>query len=332
MPDTADIPIAEILRGGRRESLHLGALVIADAKGGIIAAAGDTQTPVFARSAVKALQALPLLTSGAADRLGLGAPELALALASHAGEEMHAQTAAMMLARAGRDHLCLECGTHWPSSSTAARALAARGEAASALHNNCSGKHAGFICTAVARGIDPAGYVAADHPVMRDVTAALARCTGLDLSRQVPGVDGCSIPSFAIPLANLAAGFARFGTGEGLDSDHRAAALRLRQAAADAPLMLAGTGRFDSEIAAEFGTQAFVKLGAEGVYCGALPGHGLGFAIKCRDGALRAAEAATAQLLQTYLGAHPLLQRHAQQTLRNWRGSEVGSLRALPLH
>ena len=302
------ILLAEILRGADVESRHFGTFVVADSAGGVVLFGGNAERAIFPRSAVKALQALPLLLSGAADRFGLSDAELALACASHIGAPVHAQTAAAMLARAGRDEACLECGAHWPVSDGAARALAAAGQTPSALHNNCSGKHAGFVCTAIHAGRDPHGYVAADHPIMHEVTAALSAVTGEPLARQSPAIDGCSIPTYQVPLRRLATGFARFGTGMHLPEGFAAAAARLRRAAARHPEMLAGEGRFDTVVTQALGQAAFVKLGAEGVYCGALPSLGLGFALKCDDGAVRAAEAATAALLRRFLGENEALQ------------------------
>jgi L-asparaginase II len=173
-----DPVLVEVTRGARVESSHVGAAVVVDAAGGVVFAAGDIAAAVYPRSAVKALLALPMVESGAADRLGLSEAEIAFACSSHTGEAVHVAAASAMLAKAGRDVAALECGTHWPSNEQAARALAAAGLAPCALHNNCSGKHSGFICLACDRGEDPAGYVRPDHPTMRVVTAALARWTG----------------------------------------------------------------------------------------------------------------------------------------------------------
>jgi L-asparaginase II len=319
--------LAEILRGGHVESRHTGGFVVADTDGRIVRAGGDPERAIFPRSAIKALQALPLLLSGAADRFGLDGAALALACASHAGAPAHAQTAAAMLEAAGQGPACLECGVHWPTSTAAARALAASGATPSALHNNCSGKHAGFICTAVATGRDPAGYVAPDHPTMLDVITAVSEVTGTRLAEQAPAVDGCSIPTYEIPLRALATGFARFGAGIGLPAGYAQAAARLRRAAAENPVMLAGARRFDTEVAETLGEAAFVKVGAEGVYCGALPALGLGFALKCDDGGMRAAEVATAGLLSHFLGANGTLDRLGAPILTNWNGIQVGSIR-----
>ena len=324
----SSILIAEILRNGHVESCHTGAFAVADASGRLVLSGGDPERAIFPRSAIKALQAIPLLVSGAADRFGLDEAALALSCASHMGAPVHADTAQAMLRAAGRGQECLECGVHWPSSESAARALATAGGRPSALHNNCSGKHAGFVCTAVATGRDPAGYVAPDHPTMRDVTEAVAEVTGERLDAQGPAVDGCSIPAYRIRLASLAAGFARFGAGLGLPAGFAQAAARLRRAVAANPVMVAGAGRFDTVVAEALGEAAFVKVGAEGVYCGAMPALGLGFALKCDDGASRAAEAAAAALLRRFLGAGPVLDELAAPTLVNWRGSEVGAVRA----
>ena len=320
--------MAEVLRGDRIESRHTGAFAVADPNGALVMSGGDSDRAIFPRSAIKALQALPLVASGAAERLGLTSAELALTCASHAGTPAHTETATRMLARVGRDATCLECGTHWPSSSTAARALAASGVEPSALHNNCSGKHAGFICAAIAAGRDPAGYVSPDHPTMRDVTASVAAVTGAALDRQVPATDGCSIPAYQIPLRALATGFARLGAARGLPAGFAAAADCLRQAVAANPDMLAGAGRFDTEVTSALGGAVFVKVGAEGVYCAALPGQGLGLALKCDDGNARAAEVAAASLIRQLVGAQEVLDRLAGPVLRNWNGIEVGRIRA----
>jgi L-asparaginase II len=335
-----DNPIlVEALRGGIVESAHRGALAIVDADGTLHSALGDIDRPIFARSAVKVLQALPLVESGAADRLGLSDEELALACASHNGEAAHVRTSASMLAKAGVDAGALECGTHWPYLDAAARELARRGEAPCALHNNCSGKHAGFVCLGCQIGgqADPrgflSGYVKPEHAVMREVTAALEATTGHDLARTAVGVDGCSIPTFAIPLRKLAHAFARVGTGVGLRPGHARAAARLREAVAKAPFMVAGTGRFDTVVMERLGPRVFCKVGAEGVYCAALPEQGLGVAIKVDDGNnARACEVVMAAVIRALVrldaGERAFIEALVDLRLANWNGLEVGRLRA----
>ncbi|MCB1998011.1 MAG: asparaginase, partial [Rhodoferax sp.] len=281
---------------------------------------------------------LPLVASGAADALGLNDAELALACASHGGEPEHAQTAAAMLAKAGLDASALECGAHWPYNETAQRALARADSQPSALHNNCSGKHAGFVCLGCGlqgsgdrRGF-LRGYVQPAHPVMREVTAALQATTGFDLAKTACGTDGCSIPTYAIPLRHLAHAFAKVASGQGLSADHADAAKRLRQAIAAAPFMVAGSGRLDTRLMAHFGERLCCKVGAEGVYCAALPELGLGVAIKMDDGnTARAAEVVLTALLHTLMKAEgedaALLRSVWDAPLRNWNGIEVGRLR-----
>jgi len=321
-----DPVLVEVTRGGRVESVHCGALAVVDTDGAVVFSVGDIEAAVFPRSAVKALQALPLVETGAADRWGLTPAEIALACSSHNGEPEHAATAAAMLRKAGQDVSTLECGAHWPTLQSATVALAASGARATALHNNCSGKHSGFICVACAAGDDPTGYIRPEHPTMRRITAALSEVTGTTLDARNRGIDGCSIPTYAIPLQALALAFARFGTGAGLHPDRAAAAVRIRAAVMENPFMVGGTGRFDTEVMKAFGARVFVKTGAEGVYCAALPDLGYGIAIKCDDGAGRAAELVTAALIERFLGT-PVPERWAHPVLRNWNGIEVGTLR-----
>ena len=252
-------------------------------------------------------------------------------------------TAAAMLAKAGVDATALECGTHWPYNDAATKALAARGEAPSALHNNCSGKHSGFVCLgclmaganadASDRREFVRGYVRPEHPVMREVTAALQAATGFDLAHTAVGTDGCSIPTYAIPLRHLAHGFARVATGQGLSEGHARAAKRLRAAVAKAPFMVAGSGRFDTRVMQRLGERVFCKVGAEGVYCAALPQAGLGVAIKIDDGNnARAAEVVMAAVIERLVrltdDERAFIRGFSDAPLVNWNGIEVGRLRA----
>ncbi len=322
--------LVEVLRGALVESRHRGAAAVVDADGATVFALGDVDLPVFPRSAVKALQALLVVESGAADRFGFGDEELALACASHSGEEGHIAVVMRMLGRAGLDASALACGAHWPINQAAAFALAKTG-AASALHNNCSGKHAGFLCDACAMGVDRAGYWRPDHPVQQTVRRVLQDMTGVTLGPEQCAIDGCSVPTWAIPLRGLGHAFAKFGSGHGLSRVRAEAAARLRTACGQKPWHVAGTGRFCTEIMKLFGERIFVKTGAEGMFCGALPEQGLGIAIKCDDGAGRAAEAVMASLIMRLLplgnSERVALARFVRPTLRNWNGIEVGALR-----
>ncbi len=322
--------LVEVTRGPLVESRHRGAVAVADAQGRSVFAIGEVAAPVFPRSAIKALQAIALVEQGAADQYGLDDEALALVCASHSGEPAHVAGVERMLAKAGLDASALRCGVHWPISQTAAYALARTG-AASALHNNCSGKHAGFLCLACAMGVDTADYFRPEHPVQRQVRAVLEGFIGATLGQDVCAIDGCSVPTWAVPLQNLAHGFAKFGTGQGLSPVRAAAAARLRRACAANPWFVAGTGRFCTEIMQQFGDRVFVKTGAEGVYCAALPQLGLGIALKCDDGAARAAQAIMAATIVRVLppdaAERAALAHLVEPSLRNWNGFEVGAIK-----
>jgi len=327
--------LVEVYRGQAVESQHRGSVAVIDADGRTVLELGDIETPVFPRSAVKAFQALPLVESGIADRFGLTDEELALAISSHSGEPRHAETALGILKKAGKDQTCLECGAHWPSDKTAERALAAAGQKPSALHNNCSGKHSGFICLACGLDEDPKGYIKPDHRVQREIRAAGEEMTGFRVREEWTGTDGCSIPTYAVPLKNLAHGFAKLGTGAGLGPERAKAAAQLRRAAAAHPFMVAGTGRLDTVAMEIFGARLFVKTGAEGVYCAALPEQGLGIALKADDGETRASQAMLAGIVHRFLTMSEEERRafdaKAWSTLTNWNGMTVGSVKPTSL-
>ncbi|MER9867869.1 asparaginase [Mesorhizobium sp. M0136] len=323
--------LVEVLRGAIVESAHRGAVAVFDADGKPVWEIGDTAQPVFPRSAVKAIQALPLVESGAADAYGFGDRELALACASHSGEPPHVELARAMLAKAGLDETALECGAHWPSSHGATLALARAGSVPSALHNNCSGKHSGFLCTCVHSGIAHRGYVKAGHASQEMVREAMQAVTGAAHDADHRGTDGCSIPTYAVPLRSFALGFARMATGAGFEPVRARAAKRLLSACMAEPFFVAGTGRSDVAMMEAAPGRIFVKGGAEGVFCAALPELGLGIALKCDDGAGRAAEAMVAAVLAKLLHADKIvaakLVEQANPPIESRIGAKVGALR-----
>lgn len=323
--------MVEVTRGNVVESAHRGAVAVYDAGGKPLLEIGDTARPVFPRSAVKAIQALPFVESGAADAYGFGDKELALACASHSGEPEHVELARSMLAKAGLDETALECGAHWPSDHEATIALARSGGSPGALHNNCSGKHSGFLCTCRHLGIDHRGYVKADHREQEMVREAMESVTGAIHDADHRGIDGCSIPTYAVPLRSYALGFARMATGKGLPSERAKAAQRLLKACMAEPFLVAGTGRADVALMRAAPGRIFVKAGAEGVYCAAVPEQGVGISLKCDDGAGRGAEVMIAAVLGKLLKADTELAAKlaeiANPALENRRDLKVGALR-----
>jgi L-asparaginase II len=326
-----DPVLVEVTRGTSVESVHRGAVAVCDASGKMVLQLGDIERPVFPRSAVKAIQALPLVESGAADALGFGNEELALACASHSGEPAHVETARTMLTKVGLDVGALECGAHWPTNQNAMVELARAGGKPSALHNNCSGKHAGFVCLCCHSGVEPAGYVKPQHWLQETVRGAMEDVTGARHDAENRGTDGCSIPTYAVPLKNLAHGFAKMASGNGLGRERARAARRLMDACMAAPFHVSGTDRMDARLMQAAPGRIFVKTGAEGVYCAALPELGLGIAVKCDDGAGRAAEAVVSAVLAKMLSDDAELAKKlralSRPTLTNWNGIEVGGLR-----
>jgi L-asparaginase II len=323
--------LVEVLRGDVVESVHRGAVSVFDAEGKPVWEIGDTDQPVFPRSAVKAIQALAFVESGAADAYGFGDRELALACASHSGQKEHVETARSMLARAGLDAEALECGTHWPMNHDATVALAGAGGTPNALHNNCSGKHSGFLCTCRHLGIAHRGYVEAGHPFQEMVRGALEAVTGARHDAEHRAVDGCSIPTYAVPLKSFARGFARMATGAGLEPVRAKAAERLLAACMAEPFYTSGTGRGDVAFMQAAPGRIFTKTGAEGVYCAAIPELGLGIALKCDDGAGRAADATLAAVLAKFLRKDAAVAANlaglANPPVESRKGAKVGSLR-----
>lgn len=321
--------LAEATRGGAVESRHRGAFAVVDTGGTVVVSGGDIDRPVYPRSATKLIQALPVVESGAADALRWINRELALCCSSHSSEPDHIEAVLAMLAAMDLDKDALECGAHWPLFGKRTLIdLARSGDEPSALHNNCSGKHAGFLALARNEGWDTTGYVSASHPVQRAVRDALMDVTGAAPSDE--GIDGCGVPTWSVPLRGLAHGFARLATGEGLGAARAKAASRLIAATMAEPWFVAGTNRHDTLVMEAAPRAATLKTGAEGVYCAALPTKGIGIALKIDDGATRAAEVAIAALLARFLPeAHAEAVRpYATRTVRNWTGTETGVIRA----
>ncbi len=291
--------VVEVSRGTMVESRHRAAVAVVDATGAVVRAWGDVHQPVYGRSALKPLQALPLVESGAADRYGLEAAELALACASHSGEPRHVDLVTGWLSRIGCGVHDLECGSHPPFHEASAEALMLCGRKPDARYNNCSGKHAGFLTTARHLGEPTQGYIRHEHPVQQRVIGALEQLTGLRLGEAPRGTDGCGIPVIGIPLGHIAMAMARLADpGDHLPPARAAAAKRILAAMAAEPFFVAGTGRFCTRVMEVAGAKVVLKTGAEGVYTAALPMLGLGVALKIDDGAGRAAEVAMGQILR----------------------------------
>ena len=322
------IPMVELWRGGRVESVHRGHAVICDARGRVVEAWDTPETLIYPRSSCKMVQAVPLVEAGAAR--GLSDAHLALACASHEGAAMHTQLVARWLADMGLGQADLLCGAHEPYDRAARDALIRRHAAPDQTHNNCSGKHAGFLALSGHLGAG-ADYIAPDHPVQLRVRSAFEDLT--DLQSPGFGIDGCSAPNFATTLHGLARAMAFFAAADPQGDTRARAAARLTGAMCRHPELVAGEGRACTELMHAMGGRVAIKTGAEAVFVAILPERRLGVALKIADGATRAAEAAIAVLL-VRLGVleagHPATLRRLDAVQRNWRGLEVGRLRAAP--
>ncbi len=316
--------LVEIHRGGRLESIHRGAWALVDTSGAMIDHAGDPLQGIYPRSAMKSLQALPLVESGAADRFGLDDRHLALALASHSGEPCHIDVAADGLAKINLDASSLQCGPQRPQHSATAAP-------AERIINNCSGKHVGFLAVAAHLEVEPSTYLDPSGEVQSLVRSAVAEMTQTDLEDMGVAIDGCSAPTFHLPLAGLATGLARLTNPQGLAQERADACRRLTNAARSHPNLVAGTHeRFCTDLIAATDGRVFGKIGAEGVYTFGVVGEGIGFAGKADDGNARGLYALMLDLLRrrALISAKEIraLDRWASTVVRNWDGLEVGHI------
>jgi L-asparaginase II len=270
------------------ESRHRASCAVVAADGTIVHGWGDIDQQVFPRSAIKPIQALPLIETGAADAFGYSAAEISLACASHHAEDRHINAVTDILDRIGLTPDALECGPKISIDEAVKVERLKMGVEARRLGSDCSGKHTGFLATAVHMGEDPSGYIGRTHPVQQRIFQTISEMCDVDVSTLPEGIDGCSIPALAIPLSALALGMAKLANPTGLGTVHEAAAERVVQSIAAEPFMIAGTGSFGTDINTVLKGKAVVKTGAEGMVMAAVPAKGLGIAIKVDDGDISA--------------------------------------------
>lgn len=328
-----------MLRGSLPESRHYGHIVVADTAGKVRwRTRGLTEEPVFYRSAMKPLQALPLLESGAADRFGLGPEEIALACASHSGEPKHVKVAAGMLARKGARLTpgCLKCGTHVPYSAEVAARLARHGRKPPVLCNNCSGKHAGMLLTCRHLDWPIETYLMPSHPLQKRIKTIVAEFADMEAAAVGTGRDGCNLPAHAVSLRRMAMSYARLaspGYWKQRGNPMRADAVgRITAAMSRHPFYVSGTGRSDLGLMNAANGRLFSKIGAEAVWCVGFPEAGLGLALKVADGANRAEIAILAEALrQTGLLPEAAVKRFevsVPRLIQSHDGTVAGSYRA----
>lgn len=327
MPGFAELAIA--WRGDVAESTHLGDVAICDADGKLLAAAGNPDRVAYFRSSEKPLQALAVVQSGAADRFALTDTELAVCCASHSGSRMHVLTVEGILEKLGLDETALQCGVHEPGDAAERTRLIREREAPSPLHNNCSGKHAGMLATAVALGAPVETYLQRDHPVQQLIARNVAAATGVPEGDLRFGTDGCGAPVIAVPLRAMAVAYAQLANPSDRPEDFRQAATRLMAAMAIAPDMVSAPGAFNSELLTAGEGRLIAKGGAEGAFLlGLRDPRRLGIAIKIADGSDRAIAPVTIAALEHLGGlsesALARLQSFQCPTLTNCHGTQIG--------
>lgn len=323
--------VVEVTRGDLVESVHRVAACTVDAKGRVLEGAGDIDAPVYLRSAAKPFIAAAVIAAGADTAFGLDGREVAVMSASHSGEPMHVDAVLSILNKIGMSVGDLQCGVHWPYDESAAEALRRAGTAPTALHNNCSGKHAGILALCKIIGADTATYLSVANPAQRRVLEFCARVSDDDAATWPLGIDGCGIPVYATGLRNAARSFARLATLEDV-SDADARALRVvRDAMVAHPAYVAGTRQLDTELMAAGGGTILSKGGAEGVHGVGAIDRAFGYVSKVLDGASRARGPSSIAMLRR-LGVLDdtqvqVLERFAHPNVYNRAGHVVGEIR-----
>ena len=333
-------PLVEVKRASITESRHRGHIVAVEPDGKIVASLGSPQNVTFLRSSAKPLQAMPLLVTGAADRFGFTDREVALACGSHNGEPIHTELAASMLRKIGLGPEALKCGAHEPYGAEAALELRSRGEEPSALHNNCSGKHAGMLAVAVHLGASIENYDSPENPVQKTIADIVAKFSDVAVTDMAVGVDGCGAPIFGITIKAMALAYARLVSPPShFDKTTRDACERIVRVMSTYPELIGGTSdRLDTELMRAAPGRVISKVGAEGVYtagirpCEEWP-KGLGLAIKIEDGDDKRARApvvieALRQLQVLRDESLEAVSKYAFFPVRNRSGSLVGEIRA----
>lgn len=317
----------EVWRGPNIESRHSVSAVVVNSQGQSQFAWGEVAQKIYPRSSIKALQALPIVLSGAADRFAISDIELALAGASHNGEPEQVEVIQRWLQRLGLSVNDLECGAHLPGYSKAAAQLIQSGNPFTALHNNCSGKHTGMLATALALGKNTQGYSKATHPVQILIKEVIEDFCSEQIHETDIAIDGCSIPTYYLPMKNLATGMARLGDPKNLIARYRPAAEKVYAAIVANPYFVAGTDRYCTLMMKALNRRALVKTGAEGVMFATIPELKLGVVVKVHDGAVRAAEIALSWILNELgLLDQQSAEKFCEIPIRNWNQILTGRI------
>ena len=317
--------LVKAYRGATVESVHYGSIAVVDSEGHLLHKLGDPNFITYLRSSAKPFQVLPLIESGTAKRYGFTSAEIALVAGSHSGEDYHVATVKSILEKIGLSEKDLQCGIHVPHRFAAMKKEPQKDETFSVLEHNCSGKHAGMLALAAHMNLSTEDYLSSAHPVQKLITAAIAKVCQYPEDKIGIGVDGCSAPVHALPIYNMALGFARLVSPPTDIGETAKACRQVTDAVLKHPEMVGGTARFDTVVMQSPGQPLIAKAGAEGLECLAVQ-TGIGAAIKIHDGARRAIYPAATQLI-CCLGWREIegeMQSFYRSKITNWRGMEVG--------
>lgn len=337
-------PLVEIIRGETVESIHFGAFIVVNAQGETIAGLGNPALITYPRSSMKPFQALPFIEMGGAEAFGFSKQEVAIMCASHSGTKRHQEVLQRMHAKIGTRESDLSCGVHWPSDTDTRNAMRLAGEEPRPFHHNCSGKHTGMLAHARLRGVDIKDYLNPMHPVQVSIRETLAEMVEMAADEMPLGIDGCSAPVYAIPLKHMAHAVAKLADPFALDPQRAEACRVITDAMMSHPMMVAGPGKFDTQLMTVAEGKVFSKGGAEGYQIlGVMPGviaedsPGLGIAIKIADGDPQGrARAAVSLTILEALGVFGQAELEAMapfsdKILKNWRKLVVGEIRPVEM-
>lgn len=319
-------PVIRILRGGITESVHYGCAAVVSADGRLSYRIGDPYFVTYLRSSAKPFQAIPVVESGAAREFGFTPAEIAIIAGSHSGEDFHVRTVQSILDKIGLGPEHLECGSHPPFNDRTPGMPKEPGVQRSALHHNCSGKHAGMLALAVFKNISTDNYLSPDHPVQQAIRKTVAEICCYPEDKIMVGIDACSAPNHALPIYNMALGFARLVTPNAVPREKAYAYTTVSMAMMEHPEMVGGDGRFDTTLISSAGEKLISKSGAEALECFSFIDRKLGAALKIVDGARRALFPAAVEFIYK-MGVRsrpgPLDEFH-RPIIKNWRGLDVG--------
>ncbi len=329
---TAPVPLLEVWRGGRLESVHWGSIAVCDLKGKLIYARGNPQTATYLRSSAKPFQAIASVQLGTADHFQFTEAEVAMMCASHGGQVEHTSTVQAMAKKCGATLDLLQCGPHPPYHEPTAEAMIRRSEAPARVHNNCSGKHMGMIATCLKQGWPVEKYRDPNHPLQQAIHTTMAAYA--DHAGDIPyAVDGCGVPTFYLTLAAAATAYARLASSKAHPAEYEAAGPRVAKAVRTHPLLIGHDGQFGTILLEKLGQHIVAKSGAEGMFCVGLIDKGLGLAVKITDGGQRAVGPVVVKLLEQFLHEVSVAEvaKAVIKPILNTRQEPVGEIKVVNL-